>query len=187
LVAVPLFGAGIGAVVGVIKAPPDEELERVHAALFQEIAQGRLPQRVQDQVIERVEERWPDKRIAAIRIIPMPGPKRYTALADRPVDAVLEFHLADVLVSGPWGSGRWGPMIVTGSFRLVRPSNDETLAEGRFDYTPADPGLGEWWLAPSEENPDPARPLRAALDRAVSAIAVEIVEMLSGVDPDVGS
>lgn len=186
-VCVPLLGASVGALVGAIRKPKDEELGRVQQILFDVITPACLPQVIQDDLLEAGVAHANMRTLIRLDAIEgRPARDRLVSLRDRGIDAVLEFEIDTIEVSGAWGTNPQGALRFLVRYELIATRDGTALFEGtHLEGVDADMIEG-WWLEPTEDEPDPTEPLRLQLHEAAKASALAIAEEIFLLHPWVG-
>jgi len=177
LVCVPALGASIGAAVGAIRKPENEELETTRQVLFETIAPACLPQVIQDDLLDAAAAHPAARLIVSLDAIEGRTAKdRVSSLRDRGVDAVLEVTLEMIEVSGPWGTNPDGALRVLARYQIISTDNGSIVLEGSRIETTQRALIKGWWKEPDTENPDPTARLRENLVLSTKALATKIAE-----------
>jgi hypothetical protein len=149
-------GAGVGAAVGTVAAPPRDEVEQTAAMLEQALAEANLPEMLTALILEGAGER---------PVVSGRAPESVVA------DTVLEVGSVGVyLVSKDatdWRPGLRLRLSVSG--RLVRASDGEELRSWVWEHEGAKASFLEWGR-------DDARRFRAELARGAQALTAKIID-----------
>jgi hypothetical protein len=148
-------GAGIGAAVGAIVTPPNDEVEQSAAALERALADAELSYSLAGWIIDAAGRR---------PIVSMADP------AAPAVDTRLEIDMPSVLLTSK-DPNDWSPALrlrVSIRARLLRASDGETLRAFAWEHEGPKATLLRW-------GKDDARLFRAELDRAGRALAAQVV------------
>lgn len=174
-VCVPLLGAGIGAIVGAIQAPPDDEIAPLRGTLFEVITPACLPQVILDGVVERGTSGLSTRTLTKLEAVAgETASDRARSIANRGVDAILEITIESIEVSGPWGTNPDGGLLMRVRYQLVSTRDGVVLFEGSHLEQVDAEKVGRWWKDPTDKKPEPTRELANALLEASKATATAI-------------
>lgn len=176
-VCVPALGAGVGAMVGAIRAPEDEELAEIQNLLLDLIPPACLPEVIKNDLLDAGTGHANARRLVSLDAIEGRAARaRAPSLRDRGIDAVLEVTIDTIEVSGPWGTNPDGALRMLVRFELIDTRDESILLEGSHLEKVDRKLIEDWWQEPNEESPDPAAALRERLDKAAKASALAIAE-----------
>jgi hypothetical protein len=164
-VAVPTLGAGIGLIVGAIKAPPQKEVEKIETVPREVVEEASIPNTIRDAVMAKLREANPQMRVLAVESALDEEPTaKHRSFAAQGVGAILEVELTSLQTDGPWGSDPRGNVLMTVSARLTRTVDGAAVYSQDFEFAGNHSG-GDWYQKPGDEYNNPRR-LRDGLTQA---------------------
>jgi hypothetical protein len=177
LVCVPAFGAGVGAAIGAIRKPADEELKATSQVLFDVVTPACLPQVIQDELLDAAAAHSAARMIVSLDALEgQTARDRMASLRDRGIDAVLEVTIEMIEVSGEWGTNPDGALRILGRYKIYATKDKSVIVEGSHIETATRGLIKGWWEEPSAENPEPTEKLRKYLVLGTKALAKKVSE-----------
>ncbi|HEU4341905.1 MAG TPA: hypothetical protein VFU31_10075 [Candidatus Binatia bacterium] len=174
-VAVPTVGAGIGVIVGAIKAPPQKEIEQIEVALRGVVEEARISRAIRDTIIAELRETTPKIRALAMDFAEGDF-SLYESLAKQGIRTVLKLKITKLEVGGPWGSDHRGNILMTVAAQVVRATDGVAVYSHDFEFA-GDHGAGDWFQALNDDSND-TRLLQEGLTQAAQTLARDIARAL---------
>jgi hypothetical protein len=176
-VVVPTVGAGIGAIVAAIKAPPQKEVDKIEMSLREVVEEASLPNTIRDAVVTELKQSNPRMRVLALDSdSDEDRAAKYRSLAGQGVGAILEVETTRLQSDGPWGSDPRGNILMTAAARIIRTVDGVSVYSRDFEFV-GNHDAGNWFQTPSDEHNNP-RLLQERLTEAAQTLGRDIARAL---------